>query len=244
MTTTSDDMALVERLRARADRHLARQILAPHGDAPLHLEAASTIERLTQVKQRDSVARNQPCGEVSADAEIVAGLEAEPSAAFTPERWYLDIGDHSYRYVHITDSDDQTVFYKYGSGTAKEADRDEVNGCLAAAAPELLAALRAMVLNDRHTYRDCHKAAVAAIAKALGQGEPGTTDRPAMPREVPAIPPETAIPEAPSDLDRAWRAVDALGGTHAKEMREWGVGYDEALTLACAEIEKLGGRPS
>jgi hypothetical protein len=194
-TTTSDDMALVERLRARADRHLARQILAPHGDAPLHLEAASTIERLTQVKQRDSVARNQPCGEVSADAEIVAGLEAEPSAAFTPERWYLDIGDHSYRYVHITDSDDQTVFYKHRSGTAKEADRDEVNGCLAAAAPELLAALRAMVLNDRHTYRDCHKAAVAAIAKALGQGEPGTTDRPAMPREVPAIPPETAIPE-------------------------------------------------
>jgi hypothetical protein len=50
--------------------------------------------------------------------------------------------------------------------------------------------------------------------------------------------------EVPSDLDRAWRAVDALGGTHATDKREWGVGYDEALALACAEIEKLGGRPS
>lgn len=38
-----------------------------------------------------------------------------------------------------------------------------------AAAPELLAALKAMVLNDKHTYRDCHKAALAAIAKAEGR---------------------------------------------------------------------------
>jgi hypothetical protein len=36
-------------------------------------------------------------------------------------------------------------------------------------ASELLAALKAMVLNDAHTYRDCHKAAVAAIAKAEGR---------------------------------------------------------------------------
>jgi hypothetical protein len=42
---------------------------------------------------------------------------------------------------------------------------------------------------------------VAAIAKALGQGEPGTTDRPAMPREVPAIPPETAIPTSEAQDD-------------------------------------------
>lgn len=33
---------------------------------------------------------------------------------------------------------------------------------------ELLSALKAMVLNDKHTYRDCHKAALAAIAKAEG----------------------------------------------------------------------------
>jgi hypothetical protein len=34
---------------------------------------------------------------------------------------------------------------------------------------ELLKILKALVLNDRHTYRDCHKAAVAAIAKAEGE---------------------------------------------------------------------------
>ena len=34
------------------------------------------------------------------------------------------------------------------------------------AAPDMLAALKAMILNDPHTYRDCHKAALAAIAKA------------------------------------------------------------------------------
>lgn len=38
-------------------------------------------------------------------------------------------------------------------------------------ADELLAALKAMVLNDTHTYRDCHKAALAAIAKAEGRTE-------------------------------------------------------------------------
>lgn len=40
---------------------------------------------------------------------------------------------------------------------------------LIAAAPDMLEALKAMVLNDRHTYRDCHKAALAAIAKAEGR---------------------------------------------------------------------------
>lgn len=32
----------------------------------------------------------------------------------------------------------------------------------------LLEALKAMVLNDKSDYRDCHKAALAAIAKATG----------------------------------------------------------------------------
>jgi hypothetical protein len=43
---------------------------------------------------------------------------------------------------------------------------------LIAAAPELLEALRQMVVNsegDRKQYRDCHKKAVAAIAKAEGR---------------------------------------------------------------------------
>jgi len=35
--------------------------------------------------------------------------------------------------------------------------------------PNLLDALKAMVLNDRHTYRDCHKAALVAIARAEGR---------------------------------------------------------------------------
>lgn len=49
------------------------------------------------------------------------------------------------------------------------AGRNEVaNGSLFAASSELLAALKAMVLNDSHTYRDCHKAALLAIAKAEG----------------------------------------------------------------------------
>jgi hypothetical protein len=39
---------------------------------------------------------------------------------------------------------------------------------LAASAPDLLEALEAMVLNDRHTYRDCHKRALAAISRAHG----------------------------------------------------------------------------
>jgi hypothetical protein len=186
-TTTSDDLALVERLRARADRHLSRQILAPHGDAPLHLEAASTIERLTQVKQRDSVAVAQSGG----DANLGASAGSEPSGAWQP---------------------------------IETAPRDE----------------RVLLLwcpYVRNLYGVLGEFAVGCSEDRIFNAATHW-----MP--LPAIPPETAIPEAPSDLDRAWRAVDALGGTHAKEMHEWGVGYDEALTLACAEIEKLGGRPS
>jgi hypothetical protein len=47
-------------------------------------------------------------------------------------------------------------------------DPIHANARLIAAAPELLEALEAMVLNDRHTYRDCHKAALKAIAQAKG----------------------------------------------------------------------------
>jgi len=49
-----------------------------------------------------------------------------------------------------------------------------------------------------------------------------------------------------TDLDRAWRAVDALGGTWPKPLDERAEGYQdgyrEALNEACAAIEKLGGR--
>jgi uncharacterized cupin superfamily protein len=53
--------------------------------------------------------------------------------------------------------------------SAMSDEENEANAHLIAAAPDLLAALRAMVLNDAHTYRDCHKAALAAIAKAEGK---------------------------------------------------------------------------
>jgi hypothetical protein len=36
---------------------------------------------------------------------------------------------------------------------------------------DLLTALKAMVLNDKHTYRDCHKAALASIARAEGRSQ-------------------------------------------------------------------------
>lgn len=39
-------------------------------------------------------------------------------------------------------------------------------------------------------------------------------------------------------LDTARRAVDALGGTH--DEGEYGIGFDEALNLAIAELDKLG----
>jgi hypothetical protein len=99
MTTTSDDLALVEQIARIIDPdafsgtypspHVSRQYTPEHyrkRDMDKALAKASTIERLTQVKQRDSVARSPPCGEVSADAEIVAGLGAEPSAAWDRQR--------------------------------------------------------------------------------------------------------------------------------------------------------------
>lgn len=48
-------------------------------------------------------------------------------------------------------------------------EMSEADALLIAAAPDLLAALRAMILNDSHKYRDCYKAACAAVAKATGE---------------------------------------------------------------------------
>jgi len=50
----------------------------------------------------------------------------------------------------------------------------------------------------------------------------------------------------PTDLDRAWRAVDALGGTWPEPRDDYdkgfAKGYNLALNAACEAIEKLGGR--
>ena len=42
-------------------------------------------------------------------------------------------------------------------------------------------------------------------------------------------------------LDQAWEAINALGGWVA-DKDEHGHGFNEAIDLALAEIEKLGGR--
>lgn len=55
---------------------------------------------------------------------------------------------------------------KEAAGYKAFLDECGANARLIAAAPDMLAALKAMVLNDTHTYRDCHKAALAAISKA------------------------------------------------------------------------------
>jgi len=50
-------------------------------------------------------------------------------------------------------------------------DEGKANARLIAAAPDMLEALRQMVVNsegDGKEYRDCHKKALAAIAKATG----------------------------------------------------------------------------
>jgi hypothetical protein len=80
MTTTSDDMALVEKLRKRAELHTHRfgnTGFYGDADAKLDRQAASTIERLTQVKQRDSVAQSQPD-----DGDRAAAAGSEPTGAF------------------------------------------------------------------------------------------------------------------------------------------------------------------
>lgn len=55
---------------------------------------------------------------------------------------------------------------QYTLSTQRGIGFDLADAQLYAAAADLLSALKAMVLNDRHTYRDCHKAALCAIAKA------------------------------------------------------------------------------
>jgi hypothetical protein len=57
-------------------------------------------------------------------------------------------------------------------------------------ASDMLAALKAMVLNDTHTYRDCHKAALSVIARAEGRGDdadPIENARAALSRSADAV---------------------------------------------------------
>jgi len=108
------------------------------------------------------------------------------SAQHTPGPWFLEVGDRNHRYALVKCADDRTIHYKYGSGTKREADLDEVNARLISAAPDLLAACQQFVptgvaTNNTNvpdnlaipldvTMGELRKLS-AAIAKALGQGE-------------------------------------------------------------------------
>jgi hypothetical protein len=67
--------------------------------------------------------------------------------AATPGPWEAEFGDHTHRYAHIKDDDDRTIFYKYGAGPSKQADRDEADARLIVAAVNALPALIAAAAN-------------------------------------------------------------------------------------------------
>jgi len=86
----------------------------------------------------------------------------------TPGPWTAaTIEGDDYTFVEPTDNSPDNDNANYVIARCSGPDRVE-NALLIAAAPDLLAALKAMVLNDTHTYRDCHMAARAALTKAEG----------------------------------------------------------------------------
>ena len=108
----------------------------------------------------------------AAASESAFSTQAPVQTAFTPGPWRLQRQGGGYSlYV-----DGIGGIGSYGGWfvelSSLEADAEfEANAHLISAAPELLAALQAMCLNmanDGGAYRDCHKAALAAIAKATG----------------------------------------------------------------------------
>ena len=103
---------------------------------------------------------------------------ADKPAGHSPRPWRLECGDHTHRYVHVTDADDRTVHYKYACAGPREGARDEDNARLIAAAPDLLEAgtslLGAFVDaetargNQRAEQHPAYVAMRAAILRATG----------------------------------------------------------------------------
>lgn len=99
-----------------------------------------------------------------------------------PGPWKLECGDRNHRYIHVTDSDDRTIIYKYGAALKIESDLDEADGRLIASAPALLEALTGLLFDyesimqsgdcgnggDVSAYPEIIKAR-AAIASAVGE---------------------------------------------------------------------------
>lgn len=90
-------------------------------------------------------------------------------ATHTPGPWDYFVGNANGRgLIRVETAHDAPVAGVHIASAVRGAE-SEANARLIAAAPDMLAALKAMVLNDTHTYRDCHRAALAAIAKAEGR---------------------------------------------------------------------------
>ena len=62
----------------------------------------------------------------------------------------------------------EAAFYECegNNATCLKAAFDAYEAAAKPARDELVHALKAMVLNDPHTYRDCHRKALAALSKA------------------------------------------------------------------------------
>ncbi|NTF67726.1 hypothetical protein [Rhizobium rhizogenes] len=93
---------------------------------------------------------------------------------YTPGPWHVDPKapeESFFEDVNVLRKDGLAIAVCVHNGDILPPE-PEANARLIAAAPELLEATRQMVVNsaaDNKEYRDCHKKAVAAIAKAEGQ---------------------------------------------------------------------------
>lgn len=97
-------------------------------------------------------------------------------AQHTPGPWFARKNTAGYYDISIGDADYSPSFATAHHNPYAQVDADalDANARLIAAAPEMLDALRQMVVNskgDRKEYRDCHKKALAAIAKAEGRDQ-------------------------------------------------------------------------
>ena len=88
--------------------------------------------------------------EVTAAIERLKGLLEKA----TPGPWTLECGDHSHRYVCVTGENEQTVHYKYGSGTKASADQDEANAALIVAAVNALPKLLSIIARSEGAGTD------------------------------------------------------------------------------------------
>jgi hypothetical protein len=152
----------------------------------LLLQAAEALSAapVQAVDREEGSSRSQPSGRASADAEVSAGLNAEPSGAFTPGPWFIAHRDGTD--IHVCAPDDGSVDDPWNIALVVGAcgyPNDPRTGCtegnarLIAAAPDLYAAMSDMLAGWRYIRKHhgdlygvgwdrAEKAATAALAKA------------------------------------------------------------------------------